>query len=476
MSDYPFAALVQFGFVPFAMFVFARTSIAKACALVVIGGLLFLPDVTLLSLGSAVAIEKDRVIYLAAILGLVINHRKAFAEARPILTLAIIIGVMFAINLACWSANTQSVVDHGEIQPGLSFAWVLGQTIDDFFRFALPFLIGKVAFRSAGDLRVVLYCLVGFGVIYTVLILIELVMAIPFRVFQLSDYIYGLRFRPTFRYGLTEPIVFLGLGHTLATFMVMTVIAAAAFKKIDKNMRWGFFRPFRGWNLIGLLATLKVGATILGLGALAIFSMFRVHRAALLAYLFALGICIYPVLQVYGLFPEDVLVGVVEDFDDKRARSLNGRFDEEEFVLEQIGERLMVGWGHFARIPGASFAGFGTGETGLDAWWVIRLGMSGLLGVIAAFLVCAIPVFRARRMLRSVDSIEVQWLVVATMLCIVVRMADLLLNGWWNSLPVFMAGALYGACANLRSTESASATDSAYSQGRKSQPRYAGPG
>ena len=58
-------------------------------------------------------------------------------------------------------------------------------------------------------------------------------------------------------------------------------------------------------------------------------------------------------------------------------------------------------------------------------------------------------------------------------MCIVVRMADLLLNGWWNSLPVFFAGALYGICkqAHLQLDDSASSDDEPQ---KKLNQQYAG--
>ncbi|MCR9258147.1 MAG: hypothetical protein NXH95_00355 [Pseudomonadaceae bacterium] len=444
MFDYPVAALAQFGFFFFSFYLFGKHTPAKAGALAVLTGLLFLPDVTLIRVLDVVPMDKNKIVFLGALLGLIFRQNKHFLEARPGSTLVLIMLPLLLINIIGWQTNLSTLLSQGELQPGLSFAWVLGQSIDDFFRFALPFIVAKALITSAQDLRTFFYIGVGLGLIYTFLAVFELVMAIPFRVFQLSDYLYSVPVRPQFRYGLTEPVVFLSLGHSLATFMVFPFVAAIALLKSHATVDWKGITRVRLITFVGLLSTLKVASTLFGLAAAAGMTFFKTRLLSTLLWLAALFVLTYPMMQVVDAFPEDVLVSIASEYNAERGRSFAGRFYEEEFILDRMGSRMLFGWGHFGRIPDADIVGADSGEPGLDAWWVIRLGMSGLVGVLFVLILLTIPVFSIRRRFSIIESEETRWLLCGLMICLVIRIADLLLNGWWNSLPVFFAGALMG--------------------------------
>lgn len=122
--------------------------------------------------------------------------------------------------------------------------------------------------------------------------------------------------------------------------------------------------------------------------------------------------------------------------------SFEGRFLEEDFVFDGLGSRLWFGWGMFDRIPGAIT--FGVGEVGLDSFLVIRTGLTGILGVELVFLFLMVPIWVTWKRLRFIANRESQFLLVGLMLCVAARMTDFLLNGLWNCLPFFLAGALYG--------------------------------
>lgn len=421
---------------------FGKHTPAKAGTLVVLSGLLFLPDVTLVRLFGTLSMDKNEILFLGALLGLMFRQNEVFMAARPVGTLVSIMLPLFIINLAGWQTNLGTLISQGELQPGLSFAWVLGQSIDDFFRFALPFLVAKATINSAQDLRTFFYFGVGMGLVYTLLAFIELVMAIPLRVFQFSNYIYDLPVQPLFRFGLTEPVVFLSLGHALATFMVFPLVAAIALLKGPKHLSWKGIKQVRFISLIGLLSTLKIGTSLMGLSAMVGMTFLSTRFLAKLIGLSAIFLLTYPMIQVADAFPEDVLVDIAATYDEDRARSLGGRFYEEEFILDRMGSRMLFGWGHYGRIPDGDIVGAASGEPGLDAWWVIRLGMSGLIGVFFVLMLLILPIFNIRRRFAAIACEETRWLLCGLMICLVIRIADLLLNGWWNSLPVFFAGAL----------------------------------
>ena len=457
MLDQIISSLAQIAFFPFSVAVFGRLDRATATAVVVLSGLLFLPAITIFYLSDAVPITKDKIIFLGALFGFIVHQRPAFLRSRPVMVTTAVLIPLTIVNILSLFENMETVYSQGAFHQGLGFAWLLGQTIDDFFVIALPFLIGKAAFISYRDLRTLLYVLVGMGIVYSAIAIFELVMAIPFRVFQFSEIIYGLPFRPMFRYGLTEPAAFMGGGHILSMFFALTLIAAAGFNKIGKPVSWLRLKKARIITGAALMSTLKVGGIFLGLSGAMLFSFFKPRTIAFIAFFSASVLCVYPLMQTFDMISEDVLVEIAAEYtNEDRARSFAGRFHEEDFVIDQLGGRWLSGWGTFARIPGADGnIGPYSGEGGLDAWWVIKLGHSGILGVEVVLFLFAIPIWQARRRIASIQSDEIIILMSALMMCIVIRMADLMLNGWWNSLPIFLAGALYGICklAHLQSAD-----------------------
>ena len=193
--------------------------------------------------------------------------------------------------------------------------------------------------------------------------------------------------------------------------------------------------------------------------------LFKPRKIALIASLSAVMICVYPLTQVLDIFPEDVMVEIATEYTNaKRGRSFAGRFEEEEFVLDRLGDQLYFGWATYPRVPGGDIVGIESGAVGLDAWWVIKMSHSGIVGMEFVILLLAIPIWMAKKRIAAIQSDAKILMLGALMMCIVVRMADLMLNGWWNSLPVFFAGALYGICkhAHLQLDGSASLDDEPY--------------
>jgi hypothetical protein len=443
MGPNAIANTAQVLFFGVALFVYARhRNAAQATVLVVLLGSLFLPDTVLIYTPGLPIIGKDRVVYLAALLGILFFHRHVFFSAGSSMLLKLILFGLFIVNVITMLSNEQTMLNEGEMHPGLSLTWILGQSLDDLFLIGLPFVVGHSMFKTEEDLKTLLYFVVGMGLAYTVLILFEVMMSIPFNVFQLGYYVYGYATLPQFRYGLTEPVVFMGSGHRVATYMVVATIAAAAFWRINPGLKWKGVRRARTINLIGLLMTFKLASSLFGVISAFVVARFKPRRIALFATFLAVFACSYPALQLVGWFPEETLVDLASMYDEARAYSFSGRFREEDFVLDGIGERFWFGWGHFGRIPGAASFGGDTGQAGLDAWWVIKMGMSGILGVELIYFICAIPILIAFRSIGANRTESFVILVAALMLCIAIRMTDLLLNGWWNSFPVFLAGAL----------------------------------
>ncbi|MAT84428.1 MAG: hypothetical protein CMD39_09080 [Gammaproteobacteria bacterium] len=450
IGHYPLADLAQILFFPLALYLFSRYPRALAAALVVVGGTVFLPETMLFKFPSLPYIDKNRVIYLAAFIGLLV-HRRDEQPGRPTgFGPELFLIPMFFAGVGTWMTNTGPMINNGQIQGGLSFMWMISRVIDDFFMCIFPFVVGRMAFRSLEDIKTLFYVMVGIGVVYAFMIFVEVIMSIPWRVFRWSHYIYDFPGpRPNQKYGFAEPVVFMVSGHAVATFMVVVAIAGAALHKARAMPVWPWVRWPNLFVLAGLGITLKVASIIYGVTCASIARVLAPKRVALIAVVMGMVACIYPFMRSTDTFPTEALVDFAAQFEEQRARSLNHRFVDENFVLENLGDRWLFGWGHFGRIPGALTFSGDSGESGLDGWWNIQNGMAGIVGVELGLLFFLVPLLIGWRKMNRIDSRESQILVAALMLCVGIRMLDLLLNGWYNSLPVMLGGALVGALASL---------------------------
>lgn len=443
------ATLALVAIFPFAIFVFKRYHPAFATAVTVLAGSLFLPEYFALpDLPLVPALEKERVTYLAAAIAAIAYQRDRVIQARLGAGPESLFFFIVVFFLGTIAFNRLPVLNEGRVYDGLGLYWLFARSADDFLTLILPFLVGRAMFSSLNDLRILMYALVGAGLIYFVLISIETLLSIPFRVWQFTQIIYGLAMRPVWRWGMVQPVVFMENGLALASFMAVAAGAGCVFVRLRMNDTWSGIRRIRLPLLAGLLMTWNVAGILYGALMASLIAFARSKTVSFAALLIVGLTCLYPMLRMADLFPARGLVEVAADFDAYRARSLEGRFEEEDFVLGNIGNRLWFGWGMFDRIPGA--ASFGEGETGLDSFWIIRAGLTGIVGVELIFLLLAIPVFVAWRRVRLLRGERERLFVAGLMICIAVRMVDFLLNGLWNSLPFFLAGALYGVARCLQ--------------------------
>lgn len=443
------AILAMAAFLPFAIFVAKRLPRAVAVSVVVIAGSIFLPEgAVLIDLPIVPAIEKERVTFLSALIVVLAFFRKDFAAARPAFGLEAVFLLIFVAYLFTTAQNRLPVVNYGTTFEGLGIYWILARSIDDLLTFILPFVVGRTMFRSEADLRALAYVLVGAGLIYVPLIIIEALLSIPFSVWQLHQVVYGIAMQPSWRWGGIQPVVFMENALSNASFMAMVVIMAAGFAAGHTKASWLGITRAHLLTQIGLLLTRVTSSNLYGIVFGAVLRIAKARLSALLAAGVALAVCIYPAMRLADVFPNDKLVEVAAKYvNEERAFSLEGRFLEEDFVFTGLGDRLWFGWGMYDRIPDA--ANFGEGETGLDSFLVIRVGLTGIIGTELILLLMLVPVLMGFRRFSGASSREAQFLLVALMLCVAARMVDSLLNDIWNCLPFFLAGALHGVARSI---------------------------
>jgi hypothetical protein len=450
------AYLTFVGFVPFAFLMFQRLPKAQAAAVSVLVGSILLPEKIAIDLPAVPPIDKEYLTYLTTLAAAFIYQRTAILRAGPGRGLELVLIFLFITNVGTAQMNGQPMMDEGKLEDGLGFYWLIAATADDLLTLAIPFFIGRALFTSLDDLYVFMRTLVIAATGYTVLVTIEVLMNIPFKVWQLSQVLFGLPARVNMRWGMAQPVVFFDNGLALATFMAVALIASAAIVKAGLPLprvgrKLGIpkigSRTARNVLTAGLLMSRNVAGVVYGMSFLLAY-LFGRPRLVLLAgvSLITLG-CAYPSLRMMDLFPYEAIVEFAAQYDEERAYSLEGRFLEEEQVLSQIGDRLWLGWGNIMRVPGAE--SFGKGEIGLDGWWTIRLGVSGILGVALYYVIFAVPVLRTVRRIGLAERRG--GILIGGLVCMIsIRMIDLIINGWWNCLPLFLCGVLMGVTGNLK--------------------------
>lgn len=446
MSGGPVAILAMAVFLPSALFVARRLPPALGTAVIVLAGSAFLPEgAVFFDLPIVPAVDKERVTYLSALIAILVFYRGEFVCSRPGVGLESIFILIFVGYLFTTAQNRLPVVNYGTTFDGLGIYWILARSIDDLLAFVLPFLIGRAMFKTDADLRMLAYVMVGVGVVYVPLIVIEALMSIPFQVWQFHLSIYGIPLQPSWRWNGIQPVVFMENALANASFMAMTVIVAAAFaaSKGPASPSWFGVRRAHAFTQFGLLLTRVTSSNLYGIVFGLAMRVLTPRLTALFAMLIALGVLVYPALRLADLFPYEALVQVARDWiNEDRAYSLEGRFLEENFVFTGLAERLWFGWGMYDRIPGA--ATFGSGETGLDSFLVIRVGLTGIIGTELILLLLFVPVVFGWRAVRNLKTGESAFLLAALMCCVAARLVDCLLNDIWNCLPFFVAGALHG--------------------------------
>jgi hypothetical protein len=446
------ANLALLAFVPLAVLVFGRWPRAVAASAVVLGGSLLLPELTEFKLPVLPAFDKENITFLGLLVGALVYQPRSLQEARPGFGPEALVALIALAIVGTVLANTLPMWDEGRLEPGLGAYDVLLKTVPEVFKFALPFFLGRALFRTRDDLRVLLVALSYAGIGYTVLILIEVGFSLPFRVFQLGYLFYGVSLGVSYRWGVIQPYVFMEHGLSVATFMAASVLAVAGLMKARLPLRRIKVRFALAFVYIGLVMTRNVAGIVYATSLSASIAFFSPKTIARVSVLLALLVCAYPALRVVGLFPFQQILDLAGKFDEERERSLEGRFYEEEYVLELMEDRMPWGWGNISRVPGAEgLGGWESGgfEGGLDGYWIIELGIHGALGLELRLALLLLPIFVAWRKIGRLRSTKEQALLAALTAIVAMRCVDMLPNGWWNNLPVFLSGALYGLARNL---------------------------
>lgn len=438
----PFAYLVLALFIPAAVLVFGRFPPAPASVGLALAGFLLLPERAGLNLEGLPSLNKESITYLGILAGACVHRSRLLAGAGPGRGPEALFLLLVLANALTVAANRGPVAGPEGVVPGQSLYGIVSLCSNDFLRYALPFFLGRALCRNPSDLRQLMAALAGGGLLYSLLILVEIGLSGVFQVFQFGAWFYGVvTAEPSFRYGGIQPVVFLTNPLALATFVASCSVAAAGIARAGLRLWRVAALPICLWLVFVLVLCRNLASIVYGVSFVVLVRGLRPRAVAWACLGLALFVGSYPLLRIQGLFPYESLLAVARDFDPERARSLAGRFKEEDQLLEQGWGSLLIGWGNYDRIPIALEPE--TGSKGIDGFWIIVTGIQGLLGLELRMAFLLIPIAVAWRARLRGWSSQDRALLAALSAIVAIRAVDLLPNGWWTSLPAFLAGALF---------------------------------
>jgi hypothetical protein len=357
-----------------AILLYRRFDTVTATFWTIVGGYMFLPEGTAIDLPMVPAIGKDEISAIAAFIGcrFIKNERIALFGGNTVQKFFIFL--LLAIPFINVFFNSTPMFDGRLWIQGLTPYDATSQVIAQYLNL-LPFLIAISIVKSSADLEKIVRLLVIAGLIYSILILIEIRLS-P----QLHTWIYGFfphSFAQQIRMGGFRAVVFMGHGLLVAIFCFVCVCAAAIQLKISKpheKVRNVYIFLY----LVAILILQKsVGAIGIGLViACSILFLYRAQQKFIIKAIAAIFF-LYPTISILNLVPYEAIVSFISDFDIERAESTNFRFTHEIELLQHAYEKLLIGWGGWGR---NSFYNSVT-----DGYWIIIYGVYGAVYFYAYF-------------------------------------------------------------------------------------------
>ncbi|MGA8890117.1 MAG: hypothetical protein WB493_01020, partial [Anaeromyxobacteraceae bacterium] len=268
-----------------------------------------------------------------------------------------------------------------------------------FFEVAMkwtaPYLLGRVYLGSPAAILQAGRAIVIAGMVYAPLCLWEIRMS-P----QLHRQIYGFHqhlFSQHIRDGSYRPMLFMAHGLMVAMFMATSALVAFWLWRSRAARRFaGVGAP---WVVAALVLTTALcrsaGPFLLLIAGMAILESTTRLRTAVLVLVLAFVPAAYCTLRISGWDAMSLVIEAERWLGPDRAESLRIRIVNDRDLTARAMERPWLGWGR-----GDAFRlrdEEGRDVSIVDSMWILRLGTSGLVGLIASGIFLALPLLQLLR-------------------------------------------------------------------------------
>jgi hypothetical protein len=436
-----YLALILCPFVSVALVGLIRSP-AVAVAIIILAGQMFLPpkislDIPLFHPG------KDVLPALGALVGCLIFRTRRFAGSKPWRGYDLFIVLQMVGFLGTYLTNRDPIRYGPVTLPGLTFYDFFASSVNTALYFWPPFFLGRTLFRTSKDLRKLFTILAAAGVIYSPFLIIEMLMS-P----QLNRWIYGFHqseFIQTIRAGGYRPKTFMRHGLTVSLFVLFTVLAAAALSRIKQRVLGFGATTVAVYLLVVLIFCKSLGAMLYAAITLPFMWWTSVRRQTQYAAILAVVLFSYPVCRAAGLVPiEEINSFTLVHFGEDRAGSLGMRLREEGYVVTRALDRIVFGWGGYAR-PMRHDPYTGENVAVIDGLWALQIGGQGAVGYIGLFGMLVLATWRARGTVTRITDSRDRTLVACLALMSAVFILDLIPNSGKDPYLFLLVGALVGA-------------------------------
>jgi hypothetical protein len=444
IPESPVAALALLLVLPASIVAFTRFRPAFAVILLTLVPLLFLPEAVGFDAPLIPPLDKASLPALCILIGVLITARKQIKAARPGRGLDLLLVGMLGAVIGTGLTNPDTLRYGPTVLQGYKWGEIVSDVIRDVLAACVPFFVGRVLFRSAEDARALIVALVIGGLVYVPLCALELRLS-PFLHYTVYGFMH-MSFEQAIRNDGWRPVCFMAHGLSLALFICAASIGAWVLYRARRSVL--SLPPLVPALTLSILLALlnSLGALVYGLVLTPIVLMLRPKAQLRVAVVLALITALYPILRVTDVFPREGLVELAGRIDYARAESLDFRFTNEAILVEKALERPWFGWGGFGRT--FVFDKRGEATSVPDGEWIISLGFSGFVGLTFQFGALLIPVWMAYRRIDRVPKAH-QPLLGGMGLIATVCVLDLLPNGMFNNLPMFLSGALGGLAQGM---------------------------
>jgi len=432
------------------LILFRRLTVERAIIWSILGGYLLLPVRAVFDLPLVPNFDKTTIPNLSALAFCLLIARKRLSlwpESR-VMRLVMVIFVLGTIPTVLTNSDPirfSPILDSAPISfdagqlPGLRWLDILS-VMSGRMIVLIPFVLGRAFLASRSGQRELLLALVVGGLAYSLPALVEIRLS-P----QLNIWIYGFfqhDFSHMMRDGGFRPLVFLVHALWLAFFMMTASVAAAALAREAHGTARGRYLAAVLYLLVVLVLSKSLAPLLYALSLVPLVLLAGPRLQIRLALALALLATLYPLLRENGLVPLDAILDWAAAIGPDRAHSLAYRFGNEEQLLARAQEKILFGWGGWARNL-VHDPQSGAITTIPDGEWIIVFGTFGMLGYITLMGLLAGPLVmvwrRARRVLPSRTS-------AALALILAITLIDMLINAILTPYTWLIAGALIGAC------------------------------
>ena len=424
---------------------FARLPLRPAIVWSLLLGYMFLPEAFAINFSGLPPIDKKSVgaISLVAAVALYAGgtpRRRGDAAPQALVNAApwvgtmvyVLLGMIMLNSLLTMLTNTEPVILAGRFLPAIR-PWDIISATFSLIVMLIPYMLGRRFLARPEDHRLVMRALVIAGLVYSVLMLVEIRFS-P----QLNNWIYGYHqhsFIQHIRGGAFRPMVFMQHGLWVAFFILMGILSAFSLRRLEPRKKFGLSGV---WLAIVLGLSHNLGATMLA--AIFVPLVWLTPRwHARIGAAVAIFFLLYPAARQAQLVPVDDITAFAAQISEERASSFQFRLNNEDMLLQRALLKPISGWGQWGRNRIHNDRGEDISTT--DGLWIIVLGVNGWIGYIALFGLLTLPIFL---MTRTGQRKDLGPETTGFVLIMAANLLYLVPNSALNPIAWLIAGALTG--------------------------------